>query len=195
MCGIKFIEGGVDLSSTVIEKALTGVALVVLTDKNGRKYPFSTASKANAKVSIESGKKLELVIKGVLKAQKKIDSSIKGVDIEFMDNMFLPEVVALLQGGDVVFDDDGKFLSYTPLPAGVAPNLSSFDVDIYTEETDTSGDTLRYAKISLPNGKGEPVEFGFEDDKFFSAKYLIKTAPSAGEPPYIFTMVDELPVL
>ncbi len=179
----------------VIQKALTGVALVVLTDKNGKNYSFSTATKANAKVLIEAGKKSELIIKGVLKAQKKFDSTIKGVDVEFRDNMFLPEVVALLQGGTVVKDENGKFLSYTPVVAGAAPNLDSFAVDIYTEETDTSGEVLGYVKLSLPNGKGEPVELGFEDDKFFSAKYVIKTYPATGMPPYIIETVDELPVV
>lgn len=181
------------MGDNVLEKALTGVSLVVLTDKSGARYSFSTATKANAKVLIETGKKTELIIKGVLKAQKQFDSTIKGVDVEFQDNMFLPEVVALLQGGTVVKDADGNFMSYTPPAAGAAPELDSFDVDIYTEETDTSGLTLRYAKLSLPNGKGEPIELGFEDDKFFSAKYVIKTAPNAGQPPYTITMVDELP--
>ncbi len=183
------------MSDNVIEKALTGVALVVLTDKYGKKYSFTTASKANAKVAIEAGKKTELIIKGVLKAQKKFDSTIKGVDVEFLDNMFLPEVVALLQGGTVEKDENGRFISYTPVSAGTAPNLESFDVDIYTEETDTSGQTLRYARLILPNGKGEPIELGFEDDSFFSAKYIIKTAPSAGEPAYKIEMVDSLPVI
>ncbi len=179
----------------VIQKALTGVALVVLTDKSGKRYSFSTATKANAKVLIEAGKKSELIIKGVLKAQKKFDSTIKGVDVEFQDNMFLPEVVALLQGGTVIKDEDGNFLSYTPVVAGEAPNLDSFSVDIYTEETDTSGEILRYVRLSLPNGKGEPVELGFEDDKFFSVKYVIKTSPPSGLPPYVIETVDQLPVV
>lgn len=179
----------------VIQKALTGVALVVLTDRYDNKLSFSTATKANAKVLIETGKKSELIIKGVLKAQKKFDSTIKGVDVEFQDNMFLPEVVALLQGGTVVKDEEGNFISYIPVVAGAAPNLDSFTVDIYTEETDTSGEILRYAKLSLPNGKGEPIELGFEDDRFFAAKYTIKTSPSTGSPPYTIEMVDSLPEL
>ncbi len=179
----------------VIEKALTGVALVVLKDKKNKTYSFTTATMANAKVNIEEGKKTELIIKGVLKAQKKFDSTIKGVDVEFQDNMFLPEVVALLQGGTVEKDTQGRFVKYTPIPAGTAPNLESFDVEIYTEETDTSGQTLRYAKLTLPNGKGEPVELNFEDDKFFSAKYVIKTYPAYGEPPYKIEMVTSLPAI
>ena len=183
------------MNGNVLEKALTGVALVVLTDKEGKQYSFSTATRANAKVLIESGRRTELIIKGVLKAQRQFDSTIKGVDIEFQDNMFLPEVVALLQGGTVVKDSEGNFMRYTPPLAGSKPELDSFDVDIYTEETDTSGLALRYAKLSLPNGKGEPIELGFEDDRFFSAKYIVKTAPRAGEAPYVIEMVDELPVV
>ncbi|MCL2874255.1 MAG: hypothetical protein FWE29_04905 [Defluviitaleaceae bacterium] len=181
------------MGGNALEKALTGVSLVVLTDKEGRAYSFSTATKANAKVLIENGKRTELIIKGILKAQRQFDSTIKGVEVEFQDNMFLPEVVAVLQGGTVTKDAGGNFMKYIPPVAGFKPELNSFNVDIYTEETDTSGITLRYAKLSLPNGKGEPIELGFEDDRFFSARYIIKTAPRAGEAPYVIEMVDELP--
>ncbi len=181
------------MPDNVIEKALIGVALVVLTDSDGKKYSFTTSTKASAKVVIEEGKKIELTIKGVLKAQRKFDSTIKGVDLEFSDNMFLPEVVALLQGGVIEKDEDGEFLSYKPPTAGSTPELKSFSVDIYSEETDTSGVVLGYVKLSMPNGKGEPVELGFEDDKFYSAKYIIKTAPDKGQAPYIIEMVKSLP--
>lgn len=182
------------MSDNVQEMPLIGVALVVLTDKDGKQYSFTTATKANAKLDIEEGKKTELIIKGALKAMKKFPSVIKGVSVEFQDNMFLPEVVALLQGGIVEIDSDsGEFKSYTPPVAGVTPDLESFDVDIYTEETDTDGQILSYAKLSLPNGKGEPVDLAFEDEKFFSATYTINTAPSMGQPPYKIERVAELP--
>ncbi|MCL2461428.1 MAG: hypothetical protein FWF44_02080 [Defluviitaleaceae bacterium] len=176
-----------------VQKALIGVAMVVLTAEDGTRYSFSTSTKANANIVIEAGKKIELVIKGVLKAQKKFDSAIKGVDVEFDDNMFLPEVVALLQGGEITRDLDGNFMAYTPPVAGSAPNLSKFDVEIYTEETDTSGDIVGYVKLSLPNGKGEPVELTFDDSKFYAAKYTISTAPAPGQPPYIIEAVASLP--
>ncbi len=183
------------MSDNVVEKALIGVSMVVLTDKAGKRYGFTTSTKAAAKVIIEEGKKIELVIKGVLKAQRKFDSTIKGVDLEFSDNMFLPEVVALLQGGAITRDATGNFVSYTPPVAGSVPNLERFDIDIYTEVTDASGEVLGYAKLSFYNGKGEPVELSFEDDKFFATKYTIKTAPATGQPPYTLEMVYSLPVL
>ena len=175
------------------EKALIGVALVVLTDDRGKKYSFSTSTKASAKVIIEEGKKVELVIKGALKAQRKFDSTIKGVEVTFEDNMFLPEVVALLQGGIVDKTDNNAFSMYTPPDIGMPPKLRNFDIDIYTEETDTSGRVLGYARLTLFCGKGEPVELGFEDDKFFAARYTIKTAPPNGMPPYMISMVKTLP--
>ena len=181
--------------NNVVEKALIGVAMVVLTDKAGKRYSFTTSTKADAKVEIEEGKRVELVIKGVLKAQRHFDSTIKGVQVTFEDNMFLPEVVALLQGGTVVKDAEGRFVSYTPPVAGHAPDVEPFDIDIYTEETDTSGLVLGYARLSLPNGRGEPVELSFEDDRFFAARYTIHTAPASGEPPYTITMVEALPKL
>ncbi|MCL2352619.1 MAG: hypothetical protein FWC55_08830 [Firmicutes bacterium] len=177
-----------------VEKALIGVAMVVLTAEDGKRYTFSTSTRANAKIVIEAGKKIELVIKGVLKAQKKFDSAIKGVDVEFDDNMFLPEVVALLQGGSIARDGNGNFLSYTPPAAGSAPNLGKFDVDIYTEETDTSGEIIGYVRLALPNGKGEPVELTFDDSRFYAAKYTISTAPSPGQAPYVIEAVERLPL-
>ncbi len=179
----------------VIEKALIGVTLVVLTDKNGDQYSFSTSTKADTKVVIEDEKKKELVIKGVLKASKKTPATIKGVDVEFQDNMFLPEVAKIVQGGEITYDENGDFKSYTPSPAGQPPNVDPFTVDIYTEETDTSGTALRYIKLSLPNGKGQPIEFTIEDENFFAPKYKITTAPNAGEAPYTITVVDELPTI
>ena len=179
----------------VVEAALIGVELVVLTDSDNRKYTFSTATEANAKVKIKEGESVELVIKNVLKGARQYDDVILGVDIEFKDNMFLPEVVGLLQGGVVQMEAEGRFKKYSAPVAGVPAELKKFTVDIYTAHMDTASNILGYVKLGLPNGKGKPVELPFSDGAFFAPTYTITTRPSTGQPPYTLEYVDTLPII
>lgn len=181
--------------TSVTESALADVALVVLTDKDDNAYSFTTATQVNAKVRVKEGATTELIIKGVLKAQKINTDTVLGVDLEFQDNMFLPEVIQLLQGGTLTHasETENEVTGYTAPLVGSAFTPSKFNISIYTASYDTEGAITGYLKIDFPNGKGKPVELSFEDDKFFAPKYTIISTPSNGQAPYSITKVTTLP--
>lgn len=181
--------------SNVVETALIGVALVVLTDEDNRKYSFTTATEVTFQTRIKEGEKIPLVIKNVLKAQKNYKDVILGIDIKFKDNMFLPEVVELLQGGVAQMKAEGQFERYAPPAAGVEYESKRFTVDVYSEHIDTSSQILGYAKFSFPNGQGKPIEMASKDGEFFAPEYTVITAPLKGQPPYTIEYVDTLPVI
>lgn len=181
----------------VTELPLVDVARVVLTTKETTPitYTWETASKAESEVLTEEIKGEKLIIKGVLKAQKRDEEIITGINLKFQDNVFAPEVVQLLQGGTLTTDVDESFLKYEAPKVGEKPVLTPFDIDVYTTITAEDGEIQGYLKYTFPNGKGKPVKFEMEDNKFMAPSYEITTAPKKGESPYTIDKVSTLPVI
>jgi len=104
--------------SAPIEKYLTDVVMAVIIPKGeSSQLSWKTASKVGFKISTEETKGVKLIIHNVLKAQKKDKKVITGSEITFEDNVFLPEVVRVMQGGVVTFDSvDQQSLKNMLLP-------------------------------------------------------------------------------
>lgn len=64
---------------------------------------------------------------------------------------------------------------------------------IYTEEKDTNGDTLSYAKFSYKHCKGTPVDYALQDGEFFSPELTAKSRPKKGESPVSVAFLGTLP--
>lgn len=64
-------------------------------------YALNTASKIAVEPVIETTDAVKLIIKGILKAQKKEMNTLTGNKITLTDNVFLPEIVKILQGGTI----------------------------------------------------------------------------------------------
>lgn len=178
------------------EKYLTDVCMVTLTTKETepRVLSWKTASKVAAKIKIEETKGVKLIVKQILKAQKKDSKIITGCELSFEDNVFLPEVVQVLQGGTVTFDDtSGKFKKYAAPVVGDTTELTKFDIDVYTANYGAGGAITGYTKINFPNCTGQPIDIEAQDDKFFAPKYTIASAPDTGESPYTMEDVENLP--
>jgi putative alpha-1,2-mannosidase len=111
-------------------------------------------------------------------------------------NVFNPELVKMLQGGEITYDSTtGKFKSYTPPVAGSEYTPESFTLNLYTAHYDASGLVQGYEKVTYPNCTGNPVAFAAEDDTFAAPEYTINSAPSTGAAPYTIEYVSELPTV
>jgi hypothetical protein len=170
-------------------------ALVTIETKDGDEFGFDTSNRVGVETQTEEQDAIRLVVKGILRAQKKKRVTIVGTTITLTDNVFNPDLVLVLQGGTCTYDNDGKLVSYTPPVAGSKEVVEPFTLNVYSAQYDTSGDIINYEKISYPNCTGDPVAFSSEDDVFRAPEYTIDSAPKQGEAPYTITYVDELPVL
>lgn len=159
-------------------------------------YMLDTASQISVEPQIESEDAVKLIIKGVLKAQKRETSVLTGNKITLTDNVFTPELVKLLQGGTITYDVDEKTVTgYKPPVAGSNVKQEQFVLNAYSAQYNAAGEIVRYEKISYPNCTGQPVAFGAEDGKFRSNEYTIFSAPDTGEAPYEITYVTTLPTV
>lgn len=158
---------------------------------------FTTSSKVAIEPQTEEQDAVKLIIKGVLKAQKKKVVTVTGNQITLTDNLFNPELVKILQGGTIVYDqtDVNKIVSYTPPVAGSTDHGTEFTLKCYSAQYDASGDIVNYECISYPHCTGRPVGLNSEDNVFRVPEYTIDSAPDNGEAPYVITYVDTLPTL
>lgn len=160
-----------------------------------REFGFTTANKLGVEPQIETTDAVRLMIKGKLKAQKKEKSTITGHQLTLTDNVFNPELVKVLQGGTITYDQNGKVTGYTPPVIGSSDNGEVFKVNAYSAQYNAAGQIVNYEKVSYPNCTGVPIAFGAEDGVFRAPEYTINSAPNTGEAPYEITYVDALPTL
>ena len=166
-------------------------------DETAKEFGFDTANKIEVEPQIEEEDAVKLVIKGVLRAQKPKQVTVTGNEITLTDNVFDPELVLILQGGEIVYDtvDTQKIIGYNPPAAGSSDKGEVFKLNAYSAQYDASGQIVQYEKITYPNCHGTPVAFGSEDGAFRAPEYTIMSAPKTGERPYEIRYVDALPVL
>ena len=162
-----------------------------------KEFGFDTANKIEVEPQVEEEDAVKLVIKGVLRAQKPKQVTVTGNEITLTDNVFNPELVLILQGGEILYDDveTNKIIGYNPPTAGSSDKGELFKLNAYSAQYDASGQIVQYEKITYPNCQGVPVAFGSEDGAFRAPEYTINSAPKTGERPYEIRYVDVLPVL
>jgi len=160
-------------------------------------FGFDTSNKVQVEPQIEEQEAVKLIIKGVLRAQKPAETTITGHQITLIDNVFNPELVQILQGGTILYDeeDEDNVVGYIPPVAGSKEKGKVFKLNIYSAQYDVSGQIVRYEKTSYPNCVGTPVAFSVEDGVFRVSEYIINSAPGTGEAPYEISYVNELPTL
>lgn len=178
------------------EIATIDVCLVTIETEDGE-FGFDTANKIEVEPQIEEEDAVKLVVKGILRAQKPKASTLTGHEITLTDNVFNPELVLVLQGGTIQYDEveTTKIIGYTPPVAGSPDKGEVFKLNAYSAQYDASGQIVQYEKITYPNCQGVPVAFGSEDGAFRAPEYTINSAPKTGEAPYVISYVDSLPVL
>lgn len=174
------------------------VALVVVRtgmdggdDSNVTEIAVDTANKIAVEPQTETTDAIKLVKSGRLIAQKPATTTITGHQITMTDNVFIPELVKILQGGTV--EGTGDTLTYTPPVAGSTDKGQVFELDCYSAQYDASGKIVRYEKITYPNCQGTPVAISSEDNVFRVPEYTINSAPKEGEAPYKISYTKTLP--
>lgn len=176
----------IDVSLVVVR---TGV--VDGDDTNATEIAVDTANKVGVEPQTETTDAIKLVKDGRLIAQKPAKTTITGHQITLTDNVFIPELVKILQGGTV--EGTGDTLTYTPPVAGSTDKGQVFELDCYSAQYDASGQIVRYEKITYPNCQGTPVAMSSEDNVFRVPEYTINSAPKEGEAPYKISYVKTLP--
>ena len=160
------------------------VSLVVIrtgTEDNGLEIAVDTANKIRVEPQTETTNAVKLVKLGRLLAQKPSETTITGHQITLTDNVFIPELVQIFQGGTI--EGEGDTLVYKPPVAGSAEKGQVFEVDAYSAEYDASGQIVKYEKITYPNCQGTPITINTEDGVFRLPEYVINSAPKTGEAP------------
>lgn len=182
------------------------VSLVTIETKDGE-FGFDTANQIEVEVQIDEQEAVRLVVKGRLRAQKPVESTITGHELTLHDNVFNPQLVKALQGGTILYWTDATktdvtenttaygVAKYTPPVAGSADKGTVFKLNAYSAIYNAAGIIKGYEKTTYPNCQGKPVAFNSEDDTFRAPEYTIISAPDTGEPPYEILFVDELPDL
>ena len=176
----------IDVSLVVVRTGVVGGD-----DTNATEIAVDTANKVGVEPQTETTDAIKLVKLGRLIAQKPATTTITGHQITLTDNVFIPEIVEILQGGTVT--GTGDTLTYTPPVAGSTDKGQVFELDCYSAQYDASGQIVRYEKITYPNCKGTPVAMSSEDDVFRVPEYTINSAPKEGEAPYKISYVKTLP--
>lgn len=170
------------------------VSLVVVrtgTEDSGVEIAVDTANKVGVEPQTEESDAIRLVKLGRLLAQKLSEVTITGHQITLTDNVFIPELVQIFQGGTI--EGEGATLVYTPPLAGSSEKGEVFEMDFYSAEYDASGQIVKYEKITYPNCQGTPITINTEDGVFRLPEYVINSAPKTGEAPYKISYVTELP--
>ena len=188
-----------------IDVALVTVRPVDSTDE----IALDTSSKLAVSPQIETEDAVKLIVKGRLIAQKLGASTLTGNAITLTDNVFIPELVKILQGGTIKYwadedhtsegDTDAGFgiSSYTPPTADSRDTGEVFTLCAYSAIYNAAGLIAGYEKIEYPNCQGVPISFSTEDGAFRAPEYTVNSAPDTNEPPYKISYIDpdKLPVV
>ena len=170
------------------------VSLVVVrtgTEDSGMEIAVDTANKVGIEPQTETEDAVKLTKLGRLLAQKRATTTITGHQITLTDNVFIPELVKIFQGGTI--EGEGTSLVYTPPVAGSDEKGEVFEMDFYSAEYDASGQIVKYEKITYPNCQGTPITINTEDGVFRLPEYTINSAPKTGQAPYTISYVASLP--
>ena len=188
-----------DTKKAKAEIATIDCALVTISVGEGddeKEFGFDTSNSVSVEPQLEEQEAITLVVKGILRAQKPKSTTITGNQITLTDNVFNPELVQVLQGGTIEWDQTtGRLKRYIPPVAGSSDKGQVFKLNIYSAHYDAAGLIVDYEKITYPNCQGQPVAFSSEDDTFRAPEYTITSAPRQGEAPYYIEYVDKLPDL
>lgn len=183
------------------------VLFTVTPASTGIEIGLQTASKLAVNPQTETQDAVKLVVKGALLAQKPAETTITGNTLVLTDNVFIPELVKILQGGTIKYwadadkttegaEDKGFGVArYTPPVAGSREKGEVFVSKAYSAIYNAAGVVTGYECISYPNCQGIPVSFSSEDGVFRAPEYTINSAPDKGQAPYEITYLKELPAL
>lgn len=180
-----------------IDCALVTISVPVVVDNETAtmEFGFETADQIEVEPQTEEQEAVKLIIKGKLKAQKKKKVTVTGNQITLHDNVFNPDLVIAIQGGEATYDTFGNLTGYTPPASDSNEEMAEFELNAYSAQYNAAGQIVNYEKITYPHCTGNPIAFNSQDNTFRVSEYVIDSAPNSGEAPYVITYVSELPTL
>jgi hypothetical protein len=175
------------------------IDVVLVTFKRGadatlEEFAVKTASKVGVVPQVETQDAVKLIKSGVLLAQKGKKVTVTGNIITLTDNVFTPEIVQFIQGGELV-KVEGAVTQYTPPAVGTEYTVEPFEVCLYSAVYGTGGTILKYEKTTYPNCQGDPIEINSEDNVFRVQEMIINSYPEQGNAPYVIDYVTVLPTI
>lgn len=168
-------------------------AMIVIEPEDGTDgIAFTSASQLGVEAQTETTDAVKNIIKGEVKAQKPEETTLTGHTLTLTDTTMIMAFLPILQGGTLTLDDDNTTpIKYEP-PASGKNEGKKFKLKAYTAIME--GATITgYGCVTYPGCKGTPVLFNFEDNVFQSNEYTINSTPGAGEKPFTWEKVEELP--
>lgn len=160
---------------------------------------FNTVSKVVSEPVIHKTDAIKLIIRGELKAQLPEINTVYGTTITLVDNVFNIQLIVVLQGGELEYDnfESDKLLSYTPPAIGSEVLQEMFELCTYSAIYTSAGVLTGYEKITYSNCFGSPITVPIENNIFRINEYTIHSMADIGEPPYKieYIGIEELPPL
>lgn len=177
---------------------LTDVEMVQIITKehSPRTFTFDTSDEVTTEEVVEEGKDRPLQIKNKIVANIPAEDVVLGYDLKFKDNVFCPELLHVMQGGTLTYEEDQTtFKSYEPPAIGTSATKVAFDVVTYSAAASTDGKTGSYIKMTWNNGKGSSVPISLKDGEYYANEYTVKCRPAKGQAPYKIEIVELLPTM
>ncbi len=155
-------------------------------------YVFDTSSEASIKPFASEGTEKIHRVKNRILGSLRYEDILLGYEIKLVNNTFCPELLALVDGGEVTSDEDGNFVSYTAPVVGTVTERKNLTVSLYTEELDCDGEALEYIKFTFKNAKGKPVEYTIKDGEFMVPELTLRSRAKTGESSVEITALSTL---
>jgi hypothetical protein len=167
---------------------------IITEETTPKTFTWDTASECEQAPDISEGEETILRVKDTIYATDRTEDIVFGTTLTFKDNLFHPEVIEVIDGGTLTYDDvdTDKVVSYDPPVIGAPVSKKKFTLNIYTEEKDADGEILGYVKFSYPHCKGKPFKASVKDGEFFAPEYSCVSRPKKGEKPYSISFLTEL---
>lgn len=172
-------------------------AELVTEEDTPKTFVFDTASEADISPYLSNGQEEILRVKNKILAINKTEDIVVGYDLTLRNSTLIPEVLALIDGGTLTYDDVDieKVISYEAPSSGTTVARTKFTLNLYTSEKDGNGDTLQYVKFSFLHCKGKPASYNLKDGQFFVPELSASSRPKKGESPVKLEFIDSLPTL
>ena len=171
-----------DTIKTLEERVLANIVRAEIKEEDrGNTYIFTTSSEASIKPYVSEGTEKIHRVKNTILGTLRYEDILLGYEIKLVNNTFCPELLALVDGGTVETDSEGKFISYIAPVVGSVTERKNLTVSLYTEELDCDGETLEYIKFTFKHAKGKPVEYSIKDGEFLVPELTLRSRAKTGE--------------
>lgn len=164
------------------ERVLANIVRAEITEEGrGDTYVFATSSEASIKPFTSEGTEKIHRVKNTILGSIRYEDILLGYEIKLVNNTFCPELLALIDGGEITTDGDGAFQKYTSPVVGEVTERKNLTVSLYTQEVDCDGETVEYIKFTFKHAKGKPVEYSIKDGEFFVPELTLRSRAKTGE--------------